>query len=126
MNRFRQLPRISDEFLTKFYKKSTLYFIGKVACQTISGKLPMNSRQTPDKKSDNFCRIFRGRSDPYAWIPGGHEVSPHHREHRKNISGADLRNSTPNMTGRTVVLDNGNEWRNFRVVPRSLPLHPLV
>ena len=26
----------------------------------------------------------------------------------------------------TGVLENGNDWRKFRVVPRSHPLHPLV
>ena len=26
----------------------------------------------------------------------------------------------------TGVPDNGNDWRKFRVVPRSYPLHPLI
>ena len=32
----------------------------------------------------------------------------------------------PNMTGRPGVLDNGNEWRKFRAVPRPYPLRSLV
>ena len=36
------------------------------------------------------------------------------------------RSFPPRYDWATGVSDNGNEWRNFRVVPRSHPLRPLV